>query len=242
MAAVIQAGQRPSLIISHNKTLAGQLYDEFDRHFPHNAVRKFISDYLYFVPQTYRPRSDRYNDKRAVLDDVLTRQRNAAAMSALGRRDVIVVASVSCIFDIGPPQVCRDLALPMTVGASADVASIVAQLVKIRYHSADIKLEPKTFRVRGRYVEVFPLYENHAYRVEVQNGAHVSDPWRSSRKAATQSNSTTVLLSILRVCICCGMVGSRRPCRKSRKNSTGGCKNWKAGASGWKPNGWKRQL
>ena len=169
MASVIQEVQRPTLVISHNKTLARQLYREFKSLFPRNAVRLFISDYLYFVPQTYRPRSDRYNDKRAVLDDVLTRQRNAAAMSALSRRDVIVVASVSCIFDIGPPQVCRDLALPITVGASADVANIVARLVTLRYHSAGTTLEPKAFRVRGPYVEVFPLYEDHAYRMEVQN-------------------------------------------------------------------------
>ena len=169
MASVIQAVQRPALVISHTKTLARQLYDEFTKLFPRNAVRKFISDYRYFWPQTYRPRTDKYNDKRALLDDALTRQRNAAAMSALARRDVIVVASVSCVYDIGPPEVCRDLALPLSVGAAADVADIVTRLARIRYHPAGIKLEPKTFRVRGSHVEVFPLHEDHPYRVQVQN-------------------------------------------------------------------------
>ena len=130
----------------------------------------FVSDYLYFWPQTYQPSTDRYNDKRATLDAALTHHRVAAAMAALARRDVIVVSSVSCIFDIGSPQVCRDLALSLTVGAAADMEAIVVRLGRIAYRPADVVLAPKMFRVRGPYIEVYPLYEDHAYRIEVPNG------------------------------------------------------------------------
>ena len=171
MASVIQAVQRPTLIISHNKTLVNQLYDEeFKVLFPHNAVRKFISDYLIFVPQTYVPPRDKYIDKRAKLDPVLTHHRNSAAMSLLARRDTIVVASVSCIFDIGSPQVCRDLAVTLATGTAASVEHVVARLRRIAYQPASDELAPKTFRVRGPYVEVYPLYEDHAFRIEVRNG------------------------------------------------------------------------
>ena len=170
MAGVIQEMQRPTLVMSHNKTLAKQLYNEFKRLFPHNAVHYFVSDYLYFWPQTYQPPKDRYNDKRAALDAVLTHHRNAAAMSALARRDVIAISSVSSIFDIGSPLVARDLALTLSAGAAADVVRIVERLGRIAYRSANDTLVPKTYRVRGPYVEVFTLYEDHAYRIEVQHG------------------------------------------------------------------------
>ena len=156
MAGVIQAVQRPSLIISHNKTLARQLYSEFKALFPRNAVHYFISDYLYFWPQTYRPRTDKYNDKRAALDAVLTHHRLAAATAALARRDTIVVSSVSCIFDIGSPQVCRDLAVDLAVGEATAVEGIIDRLAKLAYRPATDKLDRKTFRCVARMLSFSP--------------------------------------------------------------------------------------
>jgi excinuclease ABC subunit B len=170
MANVIQAVQRPALVMSHNKTLARQLYREFKALFPHNAVHFFISDYLYFRPQTYVPPRDRYIDKRAALDEVLTFHRTAAAMALLARRDTIVVASVSCIFDIGSPEVCRELALDLTVGDEADPEGIVEGLTKLAYRPATDKLDRKTFRAHGPHVECYTLYDDWAFRVEVQSG------------------------------------------------------------------------
>lgn len=170
MANIIQRVKRPTVVMSHNKTLAAQLYGEFKKLFPHNAVQYFVSDYKYFYPQTYQPRTDKYNEKHAALDAELTRHRIAAAMAALARRDVIVVASVSCIFDIGSPQVCRDLALALAVGDAVDLESIITWLVEIGYEPAGSTLAPKTFRVRGAHIEVFTLYECRAHRIEVENG------------------------------------------------------------------------
>ncbi len=170
MAGVIQEVQRPTLVISHNKTLARQLYREFKALFPRNAVHYFVSDYLYFWPQTYRPRTDKYNDKRAALDAVLTFHRTAAAMSLLARRDTIVVASVSCIFDIGSPQVCRDLAMELVVGAAATVEGIIERLAKLAYWPATDKLDRKTFLARGPRVELFTMYDDSAYRIEIRDG------------------------------------------------------------------------
>ena len=170
MANMIQAAQRPTLVLSHNKTLADQLYREFKGFFPHNAVQLFISDYTLFQPQVYTPQCDRYIDKRAALDEKLTRHRIAAAISAISRPDVIVVCSVSCLFDIGSPQVCRDLAVPLVVGEAVDQESIVAWLGRIGYRPTDTALAPKAFRVFEHGIEVFPLYENCAYRIEFQAG------------------------------------------------------------------------
>ena len=170
MANVIQEMQRPVVVVAPNKMLTAQLYGEFKGFFPHNAVHYFISDYKYFVPQSYVPRNDRYTDKRAALDDELTQHRIASAMAALARRDVIVVASVSCIFDLGSPQVCRDLALRLAVGEVADMESIIARLAYIGYRPTDSTLAPRACRVRGQGVEVFPLYESWAYRIEVRDG------------------------------------------------------------------------
>ena len=170
MASLIQAAQRPTLVLSHNKTLADQLYREFKGFFPHNAVQLFISDYTFFQPQVYTPRRDSYIDKRAALDEKLTRHRIAAAISAISRPDVIVVCSVSCLFDIGSPQVCRDLAVPLVVGETVNQEGIIAWLARIGYRPTDTAVVPKAFRVFGHGIEVFPLYENCAYRIEFQDG------------------------------------------------------------------------
>ncbi len=114
MANVIQQTQRPTLVLSPNKVLAHQTYNELKMFFPHNAVELFVSDYILYQPQVYVPRSDTYYDKRATLDAQLTRRRLAAAIATISRPDVIVVSSVSCVFDIGSPQVVRELAVPLS--------------------------------------------------------------------------------------------------------------------------------
>jgi excinuclease ABC subunit B len=170
MARVIQRAQRPTVVLAHNKTLADQLYREFKAFFPRNAVVYYVSDYVLYQPQSYQPSYDTYYDKRAVLDPQLTRQRLAAVTAAISRPDVIVVATVSCLFDIGSPQAFRELAVPLAVGATADRDEVLARLAHIRYSHAGGLLRPGAFRVRGDRIDVTPPYEDVVYRIELRNG------------------------------------------------------------------------
>ena len=167
MANVIDQVQRPTLVISPTKTLADQTYKEFKGFFPHNAVELFVSNYILYQPQVYVPRSDTYYAKLAALDEELTRRRLAAATAAIRRRDVIMVASVSCIFDIGSPNVCRELAMSLAVGATVDGNEVLARLAHIGYSQVGGLLHPKAFRVGEGYVNVFPPYENVLYRIQL---------------------------------------------------------------------------
>ena len=166
MANVIQHFQRPVLVMSHNKTLAAQLYGEFKEFFPHNAVHYFVSYYDYYQPEAYIPQRDIYIEKDASINQQIERLRLAATSALVSRRDVIIVASVSCIYGLGSPEDYRAMMVGVAVGQTVDRDGVLAKLVNIQYERNDIEFQPGKFRVRGDCVEVWPTYEEAAYRVE----------------------------------------------------------------------------
>jgi excinuclease ABC subunit B len=167
MANVIQAAKRPTLVISHNKTLAAQLYAEFRSFFPENAVGYFVSYYDYYQPEAYVPHSNTYIEKDASVNDDIDRLRLAATSALFERRDVIVVASVSCIYGLGSPEDFRREMLMVSVGEKVARETILAQLVHNLYTRNDVELTRGTFRARGDVVEVHPAYEETAIRIEL---------------------------------------------------------------------------
>ncbi|MBN1543437.1 excinuclease ABC subunit UvrB [candidate division KSB1 bacterium] len=166
MAKVIEAVNRPTLIISHNKTLAAQLYGEFKSFFPENAVEYFISYYDYYQPEAYVPTTDTYIEKDTQINDEIDRLRLKATSSLLSRRDVIIVASVSCIYGLGRPEDWQELLLFIERGQTIDRDIVVRKLVEIHYERNDIAFERGMFRVRGDVVELIPAYEQEAIRIE----------------------------------------------------------------------------
>ncbi len=166
MANVIQNVQRPTLVMSHNKTLAAQLYSEFKEFFPHNAVHYFVSYYDYYQPEAYIPQRDIYIEKDASINQQIERLRLAATSALVSRRDVIVVASVSCIYGLGSPEDYRAMMVGLEVGQTVDRDNVLARLVNIQYERNDFEFQPGKFRVRGDCVEVWPAYEETAFRVE----------------------------------------------------------------------------
>ena len=167
MAHVIERCQRPALVISHNKTLAAQLYEEFCELFPRNAVEYFVSYYDYYQPEAYIPQRDIYIEKDASRNDTLDRMRLSATTSLLSRDDTIVVASVSCIFGLGSPEEYERMMVPLRVGLNTDRDELLHRLTDILYERNDIAFERGRFRVRGDVVEVWPAYEEFAVRVEM---------------------------------------------------------------------------
>ncbi len=166
MANVIQAVQRPTLVMSHNKTLAAQLYSEFKEFFPHNAVHYFVSYYDYYQPEAYIPQRDIYIEKDASINQQIDRLRLAATSALVSRRDVIIVASVSCIYGLGSPEDYRAMMVGLEIGQVVDRDQVLSKLVDIQYQRNDIEFQPGTFRVRGDCVEVWPSYEEFAFRLE----------------------------------------------------------------------------
>jgi len=167
MACVIAKVQRPTLIIAHNKTLAAQLYGEFRDLFPDSAVHYFVSYYDYYQPEAYVPASDTYIEKDAIINDDIDRMRHAATTALLSRRDVIIVASVSCIFGIGSAEAYYNMLVNLQVGQQIDRDEVLRKLVDIQYDRSDVDFHRGTFRVRGDVVEVFPASEeDRAVRVE----------------------------------------------------------------------------
>jgi excinuclease ABC subunit B len=166
MANVIQAVQRPTLIIAHNKTLAAQLYAEFTDFFPHNAVEYFVSYYDYYQPEAYLPSSDTYIEKDADINDEIDRLRLSATSSLLSRRDVVIVASVSCIFGLGSPEDYGRVVLSLHKGEVRNRDKVLRHLVDVHYERNDFALSRGKFRVRGDTLEVQPAYEEFAYRIE----------------------------------------------------------------------------
>ncbi len=166
MANVIAQLNKPTLIISHNKTLAAQLYGEFKGFFPENAVEYFISYYDYYQPEAYIPTTDTYIEKDSHINDEIDRLRLKATSSLLARRDVIVVASVSCIYGIGSPTDYMSMLVMIRVGDHFDRQSLLMRLVDIQYSRNDFDFQRGTFRIRGDIVDIFPAYEEFAYRVE----------------------------------------------------------------------------
>jgi excinuclease ABC subunit B len=167
MANVVAAVNRPTLVISHNKTLAAQLYGEFKSFFPHNAVEYFISYYDYYQPEAYVPTTDTYIEKDTSINDEIDRLRLKATSSLMSRRDVIIVASVSCIYGLGDPEDYNSQMVVIRRRERIDRNRLLEKLVDIQYTRNDFQFERGTFRVRGDVVEVFPAYEREAYRVEL---------------------------------------------------------------------------
>jgi excinuclease ABC subunit B len=167
MANVIAAVNRPTLIIAHNKTLAAQLYNEFTQFFPDNAVEYFVSYYDYYQPEAYIPQSDTYIEKDALINDHIDKLRHSATRSLLERRDVVIVASVSCIYGLGSPEVYYGMVLLLEEGGTLSRDAILRKLVEIQYQRNDLDLHRGTFRARGDVIEVFPAYEDLSVRVEL---------------------------------------------------------------------------
>ena len=166
MAKVIEQVNRPAIVLAHNKTLAAQLYHEFKSFFPQNAVEYFVSYYDYYQPEAYVPASDTFIEKEATINDELDKLRMSATRSLFERRDVIVVASVSCIYGIGSPEAYYGMMLMLEKGQSIARESILRKLVEIQYDRAE-DLRRGTFRVRGDMIEIYPPYDDFAVRIEL---------------------------------------------------------------------------
>jgi excinuclease ABC subunit B len=167
MAGAIEAAQRPALVIAHNKTLAAQLCNEFREFFPGNAVEFFVSYYDYYQPEAYVPAQDLYIEKDSSINDEIDRLRHAATAALFARRDVIIVASVSCIYGIGSPQVYNERMQLFKVGEEVDRDEVLRKLVKMQYRRNDAVLGRGSFRVRGEQLEIMPSYAESAYRISL---------------------------------------------------------------------------
>jgi len=168
MANVIERVQRPTLVLSHNKTLAAQLYGEFKELFPENAVEFFVSYYDYYQPEAYIPSTDTYIEKDTLINDDIDKMRHSATRSLLERNDVIIVASVSCIYGLGSPEAYHGMLLYLERGMTISREAILSKLVEIQYERNDIDFHRGTFRVRGDVIEVFPAHEeSRAIRIEL---------------------------------------------------------------------------
>jgi excinuclease ABC subunit B len=186
VANVIDRVQRPALIIAHNKTLAAQLYEEFKGLFPDNAVEYFVSYYDYYQPEAYLPTTDTYIEKDSAINEEIDKLRHAATHALLTRRDVIIVASVSCIYGLGSPEAYLGMIVQLEVGAEIPREDILKRLIEIQYERNDIDFHRGTFRVRGDVVEIFPPYEDEqALRVEffgdTIEAIHLIDPLRGKK-------------------------------------------------------------
>ena len=167
MANVIQNVQLPTLVISPNKTLAAQLYNEFRTFFPNNAVHYFVSDYEYYQPEAYIPSTDTFIEKDVRINEEITRMRLASTASLISRRDVIVVASVSCLYGLGSPEEFKNQRVQVSVGDVVRRDTLLRSLVDIQYVRNDVEFWQGVFRARGDVVEVFPAYSENAYRIEL---------------------------------------------------------------------------
>ncbi|MCC8182828.1 MAG: excinuclease ABC subunit UvrB [Clostridiales bacterium] len=167
MAKVIEAVQRPTLVLAHNKTLAAQLCSEFKEFFPNNAVEYFVSYYDYYQPEAYIPHTDTFIEKDAAINEEIERLRHSATAALFERRDVIVVASVSCIYGLGDPIDYKNMVISLRTGMEKRREDLIRKLVEIRYERNDIAFERNTFRVRGDTVDIFPVYsKDKAIRIE----------------------------------------------------------------------------
>jgi len=167
MAKVMEAINRPTLVLAHNKTLAAQLYHEFRNFFPQHAVEYFVSYYDYYQPEAYIPASDVYIEKEATINDELDKLRMSATRSLFERRDCLIVASVSCIYGLGSPEAYYGMLLLLEKGQKIPRQEILRRLVEIQYERNDLDFRRGAFRVRGDVIEVFPTYEDNAYRIEM---------------------------------------------------------------------------
>ena len=168
MAQVIARTQRPALILAPNKTLAAQLYGEFKSFFPNNAVEYFVSYYDYYQPEAYVPRTDTYIEKDSSVNEQIDRMRHAATRSLLERDDVIIVASVSCIYGIGSVETYSEMTFALQKGQRVSQRALIADLVALMYRRTDMDFQRGTFRVRGDVIDLFPAhYEDRAWRIQL---------------------------------------------------------------------------
>jgi excinuclease ABC subunit B len=168
MAKLIEAEQRPTLILAPNKTLAAQLYGEMKSFFPDNAVEYFVSYYDYFQPEAYVPRTDTYIEKDAQINDTIDRMRHSATQALLERNDVVIVASVSCIYGIGSVETYARMVVKLETGGKIDRDKLAKALVDLQYRRNDVAFGRGTFRLRGEVVDIFPShYEDRAWRVSL---------------------------------------------------------------------------
>ncbi|MEW6549223.1 MAG: excinuclease ABC subunit UvrB [Spirochaetota bacterium] len=167
MAKVIERLQKPALVISHNKTLSAQLYREFKGFFPDNAVEYFVSYYDYYQPEAYVPSKDLYIEKDSSINDEIDRMRLSATAALMERRDVVIVATVSCIYGLGSPDLYRDMRVYIDKGSPIDLDAVKRNLVNLQYERNDMVLERGRFRVRGDILEIYPAYLEEAYRIEL---------------------------------------------------------------------------
>lgn len=194
MANIIAETNRPALILAHNKTLAAQLYEEFKAFFPDNAVEYFISYYDYYQPEAYMPRTDTHIEKESTINEQIERMRHSATKSVLERKDVIIVASVSCIYGIGDPATYLGMSLPLEKELTIERSDMIDHLVAMQYTRNDLVLDRGNFRVRGDTLEVFPAHlEDKAYRIEMFDdeieGIIVFDPL-TGKKESNQDRVT----------------------------------------------------
>jgi excinuclease ABC subunit B len=168
MAKVIEAVQRPALVISHNKTLSAQLYREFKSFFPDNAVEYFVSYYDYYQPEAYVPSKDLYIEKDSNINEEIDRMRLSATAALMERRDVIIVATVSCIYGLGSPDLYKEMRLYIDRGSEIDLEEVKRKLVSLQYERNDAVLERGRFRIRGDVLEIYPAYLQEAYRIELE--------------------------------------------------------------------------
>src|SRR5438309_10452023 len=165
-AKLIERANRPALFLAHNKTLAAQLYSEFKNFFPQNAVEYFVSYYDFYQPEAYLPASDTYIEKESTINDELDKLRMSATRSLFERRDVIIVASVSCIYGIGSPEAYFGMLVMLEAGQRISREALLRRFVEIQYERGE-DLRRGTFRVRGDMIEIHPPYEDHALRIEM---------------------------------------------------------------------------
>ena len=166
VANIIYQLQKPALVMAHNKTLAAQLYAEFKEFFPENAVEYFVSYYDYYQPEAYVPRHDLYIEKDSDINEEIERLRLAATTALMSRKDVIIVASVSCIYGLGNPEEYGKVVINLRVGEIYRRNALLRQLIEGHYQRNDMELRPGTFRVRGDVLEIFPAYEDKkAYKI-----------------------------------------------------------------------------
>src|SRR6059036_4318800 len=167
MAKLIEQAGRPALVLAHNKTLAAQLYHEFKAFFPENAVEYFVSYYDFYQPEAYVPAADLYIEKEATINDELDKLRLSATKSLFERRDCLIVSSVSCIYGLGSPEAYYGMLLFLEKGQKIKREDITRKLVEILYERTDGEFRRGTFRVRGDVIEIYPTYDDMAYRVEL---------------------------------------------------------------------------
>src|SRR5579872_198666 len=192
MAKVIEAVQKPTLILAPNKTLAAQLYGEMKSFFPDNAVEYFVSYYDYYQPEAYVPRTDTYIEKESSINEQIDRMRHSATRAILERRDVIVVASVSCIYGIGSVETYSQMTQTLSVGGRVNRNRLLAHFVELQYRRNDHSFFRGNFRVRGDTIEIFPAhYEDRAWRISLfgdeVEAIHEIDPLTGEKTAALQS-------------------------------------------------------